>query len=488
MRRASFWIVLFAVIALAAGYANAGPNSPYFVYVKATNEDGSFPSATDITIEATDANGQTATYQSGNDPDGIISYDDSAGIITISVGNFTEAWSDGDEIAISITTTTGGTKQVVTNIDGPAGYVGPDTDPDLTIENVDIPSGGNTKPVANAANFTTPVNGTLNNLLSGSDADPDDVLTFAKASDPSSGSVTVNEDGTFTYEPNTGFEGEDSFQFTVNDGTENSDPATVTITVGDQNTAPVANNGEFSTVKNEELADNLSATDADGDDLSYSKVSDPTHGSVTINSADGSFTYMPQTDYVGGDSFQFKVNDGKADSNTATVTITVTDTDEPVASPDTLEVKRGMSTDGKLSATDPKGTETLTYSIVTDPTQGSITALDDAAGTYTYAPTDTTYVGPDSFTFKANDGTDDSNIATVSINISCVKGDVNALGDVNTDPVDIFDALIVAEYDATLKTQEELPCFGSADVDGIEGVTIYDALAIAIYVATGDWQ
>lgn len=66
--------------------------------------------------------------------------------------------------------------------------------------------------------------------LEGSDPD-DDLISCAKASDPTSGSVTVNADCSFTYMPSIGFEGEDSFTFVVNDGTIDSEPATVYITV-----------------------------------------------------------------------------------------------------------------------------------------------------------------------------------------------------------------------------------------------------------------
>ena len=59
-----------------------------------------------------------------------------------------------------------------------------------------------------------------------------------------------------------------------------------------------------------------------GDTLTATKVSDPSHGSVTLSS-DGSFTYQPDEDYLGTDSFTYQADDGATDPNTATVTITV---------------------------------------------------------------------------------------------------------------------------------------------------------------------
>ncbi|MFZ6746346.1 collagen-binding domain-containing protein [Undibacterium sp. JH2W] len=70
-------------------------------------------------------------------------------------------------------------------------------------------------------------------------------------------------------------------------------------------------------------------TDVDGDTLSSKLISTAGHGSVTLN-ADGSFTYKATAGYVGTDSFSYKVNDGKVDSNLATVSLTVTAVAPPV--------------------------------------------------------------------------------------------------------------------------------------------------------------
>ena len=63
-------------------------------------------------------------------------------------------------------------------------------------------------------------------------------------------------------------------------------------------------------------------TDVDGDTLKAIKVTNPSHGSLTLN-ADGSFSYTPNLNYNGSDSFTYKANDGKLDSNIVTVNITV---------------------------------------------------------------------------------------------------------------------------------------------------------------------
>ncbi|MFJ8013475.1 FG-GAP-like repeat-containing protein [Streptomyces sp. NPDC096339] len=63
-------------------------------------------------------------------------------------------------------------------------------------------------------------------------------------------------------------------------------------------------------------------TDPDGNTLTASVVTGPAHGTLTLN-ADGSFSYQPESAYVGSDSFTYKATDGTVDSNVATVTINV---------------------------------------------------------------------------------------------------------------------------------------------------------------------
>src|SRR5439155_2762215 len=102
------------------------------------------------------------------------------------------------------------------------------------------------------------------------------------------------------------------------------------------NDAPVAVNDSYSTAEDTTL--DVVATgvlsndsDVDGDTLSAVLVSQPTHGSLTLNS-NGSFSYVPTSNYLGSDSFTYKANDGLADSGIATVNITIGGVnDAPVA-------------------------------------------------------------------------------------------------------------------------------------------------------------
>ena len=129
--------------------------------------------------------------------------------------------------------------------------------------------------------------------------------------------------------------------------------------------------------------------------------------------ADGSFTYTPARDANGADSFTFRANDGTATSD-AVVSITVNAVnDGPVAQAGTLNTAEDTPQSGTLVATD-VDSPSLTYSVVAQGTKGTVTITDASTGAYTYTPAQDAN-GADSFTFKASDGTTDSNVATVTI-------------------------------------------------------------------------
>ena len=92
----------------------------------------------------------------------------------------------------------------------------------------------------------------------------------------------------------------------------------------------------------------------------------------------------------------------------------------PVADDQTISLPAGASTGGSLTASD-AGSDPLTYTILTAPTKGSVTLNDATTGSFTYVALPSAS-GSDSFTFKANDGTADSNTATVTINLQAGQG------------------------------------------------------------------
>ncbi len=128
----------------------------------------------------------------------------------------------------------------------------------------------------------------------------------------------------------------------------------------------------------------------------------------------GQLHYVPASGYKGSDSFTYKANDGSLDSNTATVNVTVTHVNQaPVCSTVALSTPVNTAGDAAPSCTDAEN-DTLTYAIVAQPTHGTASVV---AGQLHYVPA-SGYEGSDSFTYKANDGSLDSNTATVNVTVT----------------------------------------------------------------------
>jgi len=150
-----------------------------------------------------------------------------------------------------------------------------------------------------------------------------DPLTAVLASGVSNGVLTLNSDGSFTYVPNVDFTGIDSFTYKANDGFSDSNIATVNIIVNPVNDIPVAYDQSVTTQKGTAVDIVLTGSDVDGDALDYFINSEPSHG--TLSGTAPNMTYTPESEYIGEDSFIFKVNDSEENSSLATVTITVTE-------------------------------------------------------------------------------------------------------------------------------------------------------------------
>src|SRR5207247_2261324 len=139
---------------------------------------------------------------------------------------------------------------------------------------------------------------------------------------------------------------------------------------------PVANSQSATTP--EDTATNLvlSASDVDGNALTFVIVSGPTNGALSaVNTNTGALTYTPNTNYNGGDSFTFLVNDGTANSAVATVGIpTRRASDLPVANSQSATTPEDTSTNLVLTGSDVDGNP-LTFAIVSGPTNGALSAV-----------------------------------------------------------------------------------------------------------------
>jgi len=196
---------------------------------------------------------------------------------------------------------------------------------------------------------------------------------------------------------------------------------------------PVAFNQAVTTSFGTPAGITLTAESPSSFSLSYSVVTGPVHG--TLSGTAPNLTYTPNAAYSGSDAFTFKANDGTGDSNTATVSITVhAPNHPPVASDTSVSVAAGSATPLMLTASDADG-DPLTYIIVSPPAHGQLSSGTGANRTYT---PNAGYTGSDSFTFKANDGLADSNVATVSITVATVvplPSKVSSEGYINGTPL-----------------------------------------------------
>ena len=196
-----------------------------------------------------------------------------------------------------------------------------------------------------------------------------------------------------------------------------SNAATISLSITAANDPPAAQDGSAGGTEDTPLGGTLVATDVDNATLTYALGTQAAHGTVVVN-ADGSFSYTPAQDFSGTDSFTFLANDGAADFNTAIVNLTIAAVnDAPVAQDGNASGTEDTPVTGTVIATD-VDSEGLTYRLSTQAAHG--TAVVNPDGCFTYTPA-RDFNGTDSFTFLANDGAADSNIATINLTITPVN-------------------------------------------------------------------
>jgi len=271
-------------------------------------------------------------------------------------------------------------------------------------------------PVAKDASFTTAEDTSLTGAVVATDIDSPS-LTYALVGNAPAGLV-FNTDGTFSYNPPANFSGQVSFSYKANDGSLDSNAATATIDVSAVNHPPATTGQSVSGNEDTPIPGQLTASDVDGDTLTYALAQNggPAHGNVTIN-ADGSYSYTPAADYNGQDSFTYQVSDGHGGTATATVTLTINPVDDaPVAKDASFTTAEDTSLTGAVVATD-IDSPSLTYALVGNAPAGLVFNTD---GTFSYNPP-ANFSGQVSFSYKANDGSLDSNAATATIDVSAVN-------------------------------------------------------------------
>lgn len=293
-----------------------------------------------------------------------------------------------------------------------------------------------------------------NLLANDNDAQGDNLtVSVAPINEPDNGTVVINPDGTYTYTPNSGFVGEDSFQYEVcDDGTPAvCDTATVTIQIMpalvDGNNPPMVNDDSGVTPVDTPVSGNVTNNDGDpdGDNLivNTSPIDGPDNGTIVIN-PDGSYTYTPDPGFVGEDTIIIEVCDedvpALCEQSELIIEVIPDNPDNEVYAQDDAGLgEEGEPIEGDLigNDSDPEG-DNLTVNITpVDGTEnGSVVINPD--GTYTYMPVPG-YTGNDQFTYEVCDNGSPvtCDTATVYLTVLASLNTTEANNDMATTDVDV---------------------------------------------------
>ncbi|MBO6949191.1 MAG: tandem-95 repeat protein, partial [Rhodospirillales bacterium] len=359
----------------------------------------------DLLVNDSDLDGDTLTVTQIQQPDdGLITQNDD-GSLTFTPN---ENWDGSTEFTYTITDgNSTATAQVTITSEGV-------NDPPVAVDD------------AFSGTENTQIVITTDQLLS-NDSDPEgDSLTIVDFDQPENGTIVDNGDGTYTFTPNEGWNGETDFTYTISDGNGGTSTATVTIDVDGVNDPPVANDDAFSGTEDNPIVFTtqdllLNDTDPDGDTLNVISIEQPDDG-VIVDNGDGTFSFIPDDNWSGETNFNYTITDGNGETSTATVTIDIDGiNDPPVAVDDYFTGQE--DTPITISAADILGNDTdidgdtLTITSFEQPDNGTI--VDNGDGTFTFTP-DADWNGETDFNYTITDGNGGTSTATVTIDVEGV--------------------------------------------------------------------
>ncbi|MEM1073276.1 MAG: Ig-like domain-containing protein, partial [Pseudomonadota bacterium] len=358
-------------------------------------------------------------------------------------------------------------------------------------------NGNESTPVATDDTNTTDEETVVNGTVLGNDNDGDNDPLSVSAVNGQAGDVgsqvilgsgallTLNADGSYSYDPNGQFEslavGEsttDSFDYTVSDGNGGTDTASVTITINGVNDAPVAFADGLATDEATMLADNLFLNNGNGPDfdpdgsdaLTVSEVNGEagdvgtqialTSGAFLTVQSDGSVAYDPngQFEFLGvgetaTDIFTYTISDGNGGTSTTTATVQISGVND---APDAVDDGFNIGVDAVLNGnvlddngngpdSDPDANDTLAVTelngtgaalgVATLLSSGALVTL-NADGTFAYdqngafSGLGVGQTATDTFDYTISDGRDGTDVATVTI----------VIGGTNQPPVGVADS------------------------------------------------
>ncbi|MEZ0484675.1 Ig-like domain-containing protein [Fibrella aquatica] len=314
------------------------------------------------------------------------------------------------------------------------------------------PSGTTLAPVAIDDALLTQVNVPKAGTVATNDSDPQGLPLTYTSGQPTSGTVVMSPNGSYTYTPAPGYVGPASFIYLACNSAGQCDPATVTIDVqpAPANLPPVVTPDIANTTPGKPVSGNVLTNDKDpqGGPLTVSLISQPTNGTVVMN-PDGTYTYTPPTGFTGTTSFCYSATNTAGLSASTCVTINVIPdpspaiNNRPVANNDATQTTAGTSVTIAVAAndTDPDSATSLngqlnTPTIVSQPTTGTASVNPD--GTFKYTPP-AGFTGVVTFPYQICDKATPALCATAVVTV-----DVQPTQPANTTlaPVAVDDAVI----------------------------------------------
>ena len=170
-------------------------------------------------------------------------------------------------------------------------------------------------------------------------------------------------------------------------------------------------------------------SDEDGDEISLvSASSNQSNGIIDVNVNKGTIAYIPAPEFTGSQTIFYTITDG-TDQSLGVLYVTVEENTIPVANPMSVSTTQEISVDIDLSGSD-VNSDSLFYTLVDNPSNGVVSVSGDGKTIYT---PNSGFFGSDSFSFKVNDGMDDSSTASVTINVT--SNDTDNDGVLNVDDI-----------------------------------------------------
>ena len=383
----------------------------------------------------------------------------------------------------------------------------------------------------NGTSINTPTQG---NVLTNDSSDPDDELVIGDGSGnplggttsfptDQGGTLTINPDGSYIYDPPADFVGEDTITIQILD--ENGNPATSELvidtidpTVDPLNTQPIASDDNFSLISDPDspstLSSTLAANDSDPDEEPI-VVADAggvppgttfvtANGGMVLVNPDGTFDYTPAAGFIGEDTFNYTIIDSTGETDTATVEITVTPDDNgdennpPASSDDFVVTPKNVPIGGEqlLNDIDPEGDDLMVISMAGIPVvPGTVVPTVQGGtivfGSFFYTPPND-YVGTDSVEYTVTDGNGGTSTSTIYIVIvdepPVVGTDVNSTsantpveGNILTNDVsNPDDDLVVADENGN-------PLTGPTTIEASNGELVINPDGSYVYTPNPDF-